>query len=63
MSENFKISPPDSLIFFAAELEIENEEIITLCDRLPVPKTFPDIITAFPSFVNCSIFFRFLIFG
>ena len=62
MSANSKICPPDSLIFFAAELEIENDETNTLCDNLPVPSIFPEITTALPSSVNASIFFRLTVF-
>jgi len=38
ISENSKTSPPDSIIFFAAEFEIDNDETETLCEMLPVPK-------------------------
>ena len=39
------------MIFFAAELEIENDETETLCEILPVPRILPVITTAFPSSV------------
>ena len=50
------------MIFFAAELEIENDETETLCEILPVPKTLPVITMAFPSSVVWLIFVRFTIF-
>ena len=62
MSENFRTSPPDSLIFFAAEFEIDSDETETLCEILPVPKILPVITTAFPSSVVWLIFVRLTIF-
>ena len=51
-----------TLIFLAAELEIENDETNTLCDKLPVPRIFPEITTAFPSSVSLSILFKLIVF-
>ena len=35
------ILPPTSIIFLAATIEIENEQIVILCYKFPVPKILP----------------------